>query len=167
MSCAIVSSHARITHCSLARRMIFVPEAFLHNNESLDVLSRGRHLVQITKPLLLRYCSSPREYVRKEMKLFPRARHRSLACLRVPTHPAIFPFQRSALNEAAVMCDNIPLYVNTDRLATIQVNLHYKLPSSTVHSSYLDSSKYIENFIFGNHIFVLRMFDVSLLLLAF
>lgn len=62
-------------------RMIFLPEAVLHNNESLDVLSRGRHLVQITKPLLLRYCSSPREYVRKEMKLFPSARHRLLASM--------------------------------------------------------------------------------------
>lgn len=28
-----------------ARRMIFLPGAVLHNNESLDVLSRGRHLV--------------------------------------------------------------------------------------------------------------------------
>jgi hypothetical protein len=61
--------------------MIFLPEAVLHNNESLDALSRGRHLVQITKSLLLRYCSSPLEYVRKEMKLFPGARRRLLVAV--------------------------------------------------------------------------------------
>lgn len=55
----------------------FSARSLYPHNESLDVESRGRHLVQITKPLLQRYCSS-REYVRKEMKLFPRASHHLL-----------------------------------------------------------------------------------------
>lgn len=65
----VFSIHTHGSHCwREARGVIFLPEAVFHNNESLDALSHRRYCVQITKLLLVRYCSSRHEYVRKEMK---------------------------------------------------------------------------------------------------